>query len=86
MVSDFKKIKNAHKGCKDAAEKKVSFFGEFCRTNRFFVSLLLSASVERCFVSRMLNFFGGNAKFTTIQTRRHAVTAPMMTAGLHVAD
>ena len=37
--------------------RKSQFFGEFCLTSRIFlVSVLLFASVERCFVSRMQDF------------------------------
>ena len=55
MVSDLKT--SASKGCKIATQKKGLFFGEFCLTSRIFlVSVPLSASVERCFVSRMLIF------------------------------
>ena len=36
---------------------KSLFFGKFCLTSRIFLaSVLLSASVERCFVSRMRDF------------------------------
>ena len=43
--------------------KKSLFFGEFCLTSRIFlVSVLLSASVERCFVSRMRDFSFPKAK------------------------
>ena len=56
MVSDLKKF--AYKGYKTAAQKKRSFFDEFCLTSRnVLVSVLLSASVERCFVSRAQDFF-----------------------------
>ena len=56
MVSDLKKLLPI-KGCEIAAQQKV-FFGEFCHTSRMFlVSVLLSASVERCFVSLMCDFF-----------------------------
>ena len=38
--------------------KKKKVFGEFCLSSAIFlVSVLLSASVERCFVSRMRDFF-----------------------------
>ena len=38
--------------------KKYCFSGEFCLTSRMFLVLvLLFASVERCFVSRMRDFF-----------------------------
>ena len=45
------------KGVK-SPRKKSFFFGEFCLTSRIFlVSVQLSALVERCFVSRMRDFF-----------------------------
>ena len=48
MISDSKTF--FHKGIKIAAQFFSSFFGTFCRTSRIFlVSVLLSASVERCF-------------------------------------
>ena len=47
-----------YKGCTIAVQKKFFFFGELCLTNRtFLVLVLLSASVERCLVLRMRNFF-----------------------------
>ena len=56
MVSDCKTF--ALKGWKLAAQKKNYFFGDFCLTSRIFlVSVLLSALVERFFVSRMRDFF-----------------------------
>ena len=56
MVSDLKTF--AHKECRIAAQKKKKFFGEFCPTSRIFlVSVLLSALVERFFVSRMRFLF-----------------------------
>ena len=55
VVSDFKTL--AYKGCKIATQKSL-FIGKFCPTNRFFLLLvLLSASVERCFVFRVRDFF-----------------------------
>ena len=59
MVSDYKTL--AHKGCKIAAQfKKI----KFCLTSRIFLALvLLSASIERCFVSRTRDFFYKNAGF-----------------------
>ena len=49
--------KIAHNGCEIAAPIFL-FFGEFCLTGRFFLVLvLLSAWVERCFVSGMRDFF-----------------------------
>ena len=45
----------AHEWSKIPAQKKPS---KFCLTSRIFlVPVLLSASVERCFVSRMRNFY-----------------------------
>ena len=41
--------------------KKSLIFNEFCLTSRIFlVSVLQSASVKRCFVSRMRDFYDGN--------------------------
>ena len=55
MVSDLKTF--AHKGSKIARQKKV-VVGEFCLTSRIFLlSVLLSASVKRFYVSRMRDFF-----------------------------
>ena len=55
VVSDLTTL--AHKGCKIAVQKVVSFFGEFCLTSKNFVVLVLqSAWVERFFVSRMRDF------------------------------
>ena len=52
MVSDLKTF--AHKVCKIAAQKKVCFSANFALLAGFFlVSVLLSASVERFFVSHM---------------------------------
>ena len=46
------------KGVKSPGKTKFVFFGELCLSSRIFlVSVLLSASVERCFVSRMRDFF-----------------------------
>ena len=51
----------AYKGCKINAQFFLVFFCEFSLTSRiFFVLLLLSASVERCFVSRMRDFYYDN--------------------------
>ena len=51
MVSDLKFF--AYKGCKIAAQKICCFFIEFCLTSKIFLVLvLLSISVETCFVSR----------------------------------
>ena len=45
------------KGVKLPHRKKVFFFGKFCFTSRIFlVSVLLSASVEKFFVSRLQDF------------------------------
>ena len=64
MVSDLKTF--AHQGCTIAAQIIIItiifclyfFCVKFCLTSRIFlVSVLLSASVERCFVSRMRDFF-----------------------------
>ena len=56
MVSDLKTF--VHKGCQIAAQKKGFFQVSFALLSwDFFVSLLLSASVERFFVSRMRDFF-----------------------------
>ena len=46
-------------------KKKVFFFfGKFCLTGRIFLaSVILSASVERCFVSRMRDFLSLLLKF-----------------------
>ena len=56
MVSDLKTF--AHKGSKIAGQKKVAV-GEFCLTKRIFlVSVLLSASVVKCFVSHNQDFVG----------------------------
>ena len=47
----------AYKGCKITPQKKFAFFIKFCLTSRIFlVSVLLSVSVERCFVSRKRYF------------------------------
>ena len=55
MVSDLKTF--SHKGYKIDAQKQVFFFGKFCLTSRIFlVSVLISASAERFFVSRMRDF------------------------------
>ena len=61
MVSELKTFTN--KGWKIAAQrttqKNLFFFGEFCLTSKILlVSVQLSASVERCFVSRIRDFFG----------------------------
>ena len=56
MISDLQTF--ANKGCKIAVQKKSLLFGDFCLTSRIIlVSVLLSASVERCFVSRKWDFF-----------------------------
>ena len=55
MVSDLKTF--AHKRCKIYA-LKILVLGETCLTGRIFLVLvLLSVLVERCFVSRMRDFF-----------------------------
>ena len=55
MVSELKFF--AHKGFKIAGQQKVFFFGQFCFTSRIcLVSVLLSASVKRFFVSHTLDF------------------------------
>ena len=55
MVSDLNTF--AYKGCKIAALKKLVFSSNFALLACFFLVLvLLSALVERCFVSRMWNF------------------------------
>ena len=55
MVSDLKFF--AYKGCKIAAQKICCFFSKFCPTSRIFLVLvLISASVETCFVSRTRDF------------------------------
>ena len=55
MVSDLET--NAYEECKIAAQKSL-FFGKFCPTIRIFLVLvLLSASVKRCFDSRMRKFY-----------------------------
>ena len=60
MVSDLNFF--AYKWCKIAA---IFFFGEFYLTSRIFlVSVVLSASVERCFFSRMRDFFSTNIPVT----------------------
>ena len=47
----------ASKGCTTSAQKSL-FFGEFYLTSRtILVRVLLSALVQRCFVSRMRDFF-----------------------------
>ena len=63
MVSDLKTF--AHKGCKIAARKEKSFlFGKFCLTSRIFlVSVLLSGSDERFFVSRMRDFYNSSSTY-----------------------
>ena len=51
----------AYKGYKITAQKKCFFFCEFCLTSRIvLVSVILSASVERCFVSCMRDFYFSN--------------------------
>ena len=53
------------KDCKIAA---LIFFGEFCHTHRIFLlSVLLSASVDRCFVSRMRVFSSPFHKVVELQ-------------------
>ena len=53
-----KGAKELYKGCKIAPQKKVCFSANFALLAGFFlVSVLLSASVERCLVSRMRDFF-----------------------------
>ena len=44
------------KWSKIAAQKKVFFFADFALVHPPLASVLLSASVERCFVSRMRDF------------------------------
>jgi hypothetical protein len=57
VVSDLNTF--AHKGCKIAVKKKR----QILVTSRIFlVSVLLSALVERCFVSRMPDFKKTNKK------------------------
>ena len=47
----------AYKGCKITAEKTRCFSANFALLARFFlVSVLLSASVKRCFVSCITDF------------------------------
>ena len=55
LVSDLNTF--AHKGCKIAAQTKLVFLRILPYEQDFLLSLLLSASVERCFVSRMRDFF-----------------------------
>ena len=45
------------KWSKIAAQKNVFFFADFALVHPPMASVLLSASVERCFVSRMRDFF-----------------------------
>ena len=57
MISDLKPC--AYKGCKIAAQlfSFLFLFGQFCLSGRIYlVSVLLSTSAERCFVSRMRDF------------------------------
>ena len=55
------------------------FFGEFCCTSRIFlVSVLLSASVERCYVSRMRDFLFINYKFYFIEKCKWCVKKMFM--------
>ena len=71
MVSDLTTF--AYRGWKIAVQTKV-FFGEFWpQYQDFLVLVLLSASVERCFVSRMRDFFGISA---TIRIGREMLCLP----------
>ena len=66
VVSDLTTF--AYKGCKIAAH---FFFGKFCPTSRILLVLvLLSASVERCFVSRMRDFVNAITWFCLINLKR----------------
>ena len=62
MVSDLKEIVSdlktwAFKGCKIAAQEKKLFLANFDLLAGFLSLVLLSASVERCFVSCMQDFY-----------------------------
>ena len=73
VVSDLKTF--VHKWCKIAAQKK-SFLGKFCLTSRIFlVSVLLSASVERFFVSHMQDFLLMVVMYTCILVVTKGVVA-----------
>ena len=62
MVSDLKPV--AYKGVK--LPHNFFFFGEFCFTSRiFFIFVLLSALVKRCFISHIGDF---KKKFCKINT------------------
>ena len=52
------------KWSKIAAQKKVIFFADFALVHPPMASVLLSALVERCFVSRMRNFFCERCRIT----------------------
>ena len=65
VVSDLKTF--AHKGCKIADQKIVSFLWNFALLAGFFlVSVLLSALVKRCFVSRMQDFKKNSLTFSDL--------------------